>query len=215
MPKFKVLAGGGSKQKPDYEEIYRKALVRSIEEWERNPDDKMLTSRVIFYGVNFYNRSPYDKLNHDEIGDRLYDIHVIEDMIGQLTPAELMQIFPVDKRYDGDKYQSKDYFYTMDELKKHGLNKPIGDKVNEILWDFTNEHICGFVVGKLEALSALRRLEGGKSLIEEFAEAQGSPLTVYYTTTDSKGRTFMTDGKTGKRQRVYRKKPRYLRPVVG
>jgi len=205
---FKVLIGGDSKPRPDYRELYRNAYVRTIEALVKCPEDKTLISRFIFYCVRYYNHVQYDKYNFDEVTNRLQLIHGINVVIGQLTPRELMQIFPVQKTYDGHKCKCKDYFYTMNALRHHGLDKPIGEDVfDKILWDYMNDDIRGFVMGYLTTISALCQLEGGRNLIEKYAESQGKPLTIHAMTTDSIGRTFMTDSKTGETKRVYEERP--------
>ena len=62
------------------------------------------------------------------------------ETIGRLTPMELLRMYPVTKEYDGEKWGTKDYFYTMDKLKKLPANKPIGDAqdVACLLWDYQN-----------------------------------------------------------------------------
>jgi len=196
---LQVLHGGNPKQKPDYSELYRVALVRTLDAWELKPGDKDLRSKLIYYGVKYCNHSRYDKKNYGDVFWRLELIQDINAMIGRLSPAELMQMFPVRKTYNGERYQSKDYFYTMNELRRHGMDKPISDKVFDILWDYCNYDITDFMVDYLSALSDMRRLNGGKGMMEEFLEERG--ITPHYMNTDSKGRMFLTDGKTGKTRR--------------
>ena len=62
------------------------------------------------------------------------------DTIGRLPPMELLRMYPVTKEYDGEKWGTKDYFYTMDRLSRLPANKPIGDAqdVACLLWDYQN-----------------------------------------------------------------------------
>ena len=39
--------------------------------------------------------------------------------LGLLTPVELERMFPINKTYDGDRWQSKDYFYTKKYSKSY------------------------------------------------------------------------------------------------
>lgn len=64
----------------------------------------------------------------------------IMEAIGNLAPAQLIQLFPVTKDFTGDKYGWKDYFWTMKRLEKFPQDKPIGSEQNaaDILWDYVN-----------------------------------------------------------------------------
>jgi len=205
------ITGGTTKPKPDYGEIYRKAIVRTLDAWELKPGDKDLRSKLIYYGVRYCNHSRYDKKDYESVVSRLELIQDINAMIGRLSPAELMQMFPVRKIYNGERYQTKDFFYTMAALQKHGLDNPIGNAVFDTLWDYQNIDTELFLVGYMGVMSDIRKLQGGKGLMEEWCEKQDIP--VYYESADRQGRTFMTNSKTGKTKRVHKKPPRYLRLV--
>jgi hypothetical protein len=190
-------------------------FARAARRHAENQEDRDNFHRLVYWGVKIFSRGTLDGLDFDELQLRFQTICTIKRLVGQLTPAELLQIFPPEKTYDGCRYQCKDYFSTMEALRRHGMDKPIGEAATSLLWDYMNPDICEFEVGCLSTMSAIRRAEGYKGLIEEFFEEQGKPLTVYYEAKDSKGRKYMIDGNTGRRQRVYRKMPRYLRPVSG
>lgn len=69
--------------------------------------------------------------------------------IGMLKPEELEQLFPIEKRYDGIKYGVKDYFFSRDEIQKHGTNKMIGDWEGGtvgFLWDYENNNLSVFLI---------------------------------------------------------------------
>lgn len=88
------------------------------------------------------------------------------NMVSCLTPRELMQMFPVTKDYDGEKYQSKDYFSTMEMVNKHGIDKPIGDTFN-FLWDYMNPVTNCFLVNCMTALEQVHVENGGTAFFEE------------------------------------------------
>ena len=52
-----------------------------------------------------------------------------------ITPRELLSVFPPTKTYDGERYQCKDYFTTMQAVHKHGLDVPLGDRTFEFLYE--------------------------------------------------------------------------------
>ena len=54
-----------------------------------------------------------------EAGFNLID--TLFGIIGRIKLNNLIKIFPIDKTYDGDKWECKDYFFTMDVLKEKGF----------------------------------------------------------------------------------------------
>lgn len=209
------LLPGGKKEKenPCYAQIYTNAMMRALERLVKEPDNRQAKLQLVFYGVKLVNAT--DKRNQSPEGaaNVFALISSINGYAEEITPRELMQVFPVSKVYDGEKWETKDYFYTMDVLQKHGLDKPMGEDAMEILFDYTNIHITMFAVATMSAISAMRRYNGEKGLLEEFAEQQGMKLQTYTMSKDNKGRNWLTDNDTGERQRVKVKRPRYLRAI--
>lgn len=197
------------KTMPDFAGIHLDACIRLLEQCQDGGGQNIPS--MVYHGVKFINHSNTNNLTSDGIMRRFTFIEHIKAMIGLLTPAELIRIFPPIKDFHGHKYGCKDYFYTMNALRKHGLNKPIGDQIDHILWDYVNMHINRFVVAEMGMLSDIRRLEGQPGILEEFAAENG--LTVYRKYTDSEDREFMQNTDTGEIQRVHKKRPRYLQPV--
>lgn len=104
-------------------------------------------ARYIFLAVKSYGKENMAEVNHAkayksclEIEGRHRELKQVMDTIGRLTPMELLRLYPVDKEYDGKKWGTKDYFYTMDKIKKLSADKPIGDAqdVACLLWDYQN-----------------------------------------------------------------------------
>lgn len=114
-----------------------------------------------------------EKREYDEISSAFQIANAIQDTTGKLTPKEFMNIFPIDKEFDGDKYEMKDYFYTKEYIETVDQDKPIGEKVHEFLWEYMNREIMNFSVKILCLMSALRRAEGHLDMMEEFMASQG------------------------------------------
>ena len=81
----------------------------------------------------------------------------------------------------------------------------------DVLWDYTNTHVRLFNVAMLNAVDALRRMEGQETLMQEWAASNGEKLTTYTMRRDSKGRRWMINNETGERQRVKARRPRWAR----
>jgi hypothetical protein len=169
--------------------------------------------KLVFYGIKMINTKPKPQTITSDETIRSFNLaSIVQTLIGGLTPAEFMGLFPIDKDYDGRKYQIKDYFYTMDYIS--GLpDEPIGgiEAAMRFLWEYHSREIANFCARVFECVNDLRRLDGQPSLMEEWADKNG--IKTYTMHTDQKGRKFMVDRKTGKSFRIKRKIPRYLRPV--
>lgn len=104
-------------------------------------------ARYIFLAVRAYGKENHAEFNHTkahksclEIENRYQELKQVMETIGRLTPLELLRMFPVKKEYDGEKWGTKDYYYTMDRLRRLPADKPIGDAqdVAALLWDYQN-----------------------------------------------------------------------------
>ena len=207
------LIPGGKKEKPNYVVLYCDAMLRTLERLKEAPADNQAKLRAIFYGVKLIGVTDNRNLTEEEAERRFWMINSTQAMMKAITPIELMQMFPVKKAYDGQRGDCKDYFFTMDVLRQHGLDKPLGEAVNEILWDYMNQNIMAFVVASLAVMDELRRHNGEKSMFQEFMDEQGVKLPTYRMEKDSKGRRWMINKETGERNRVKVKRAKHLRAV--
>lgn len=213
MAQLTLLNGGYKpKPKPDYKSLYENAFYRKIDEFKEK-QDWQLSNQIVFYGVKYLNLIREDCNTREKLEAWLRFSGIIKSMMGLITPTELIQIFPITKDFDGSRWECKDYFYTMEKLREHGLDEPIGEAIEELLWDYMNPHTRNFTVNILSIVDDLRRLDGEKGMFEEFAEQNG--ITMYRKYKDQKGREYMVNGDTGETCRITKKKPRYLRAVKG
>lgn len=121
-------------------------------------------------------------------------IDVILSVLGCLTIKNFVTTFPITKEYDGEKWQSKDYFFTMDVLSNMDWDKPIGrDKMTDLLWDYQNNDLRETYVEYMCVTSALYRAQTGKGIAEQWVEDMGIPT---YEVDDDSG--FIMDNQTGK-----------------
>ena len=103
-------------------------------------------------------------------------IDSIFTILGCLTLRNFVTTFPIDKTYDGAKWECKDYFSTMDVLSKMDWDKPIGrDELSELLWDYDNEELRHAYIEFTTAMSAIYRAQTGKGIMEKFFEDRGVP----------------------------------------
>lgn len=180
----------------------------------QGPNEKPYITKLIVYGVKAVNAKPAaDYTTWEETVSDFQFICTIKDLIGTITPAEFMTIFPIEKEYQGHRWGMKDYFYTRDYINTLDPDKPIGEATDplEFMWEYTNWEIREFNVAIMSCMSNLRKLEGYPSLADEWADMNG--IRTYSMHTDQKGREYLYDGDTGKTIRVKRKRPRYFKVV--
>ncbi len=110
------------------------------------------------HGKEYSSEKQYNRVKPSrEIEHRYQILRRVMEAIGRLTPQELLRMYPVEKRYDGAKWEEKDYFYTMGKIKTLPADKPIGDAqdVACILWDYQNMDLEFLLMEWMSVLSDL------------------------------------------------------------
>jgi hypothetical protein len=213
---LKLIVGIPAKPKPDYCMIYLNAFIRKVAKWkemlEENPGTvcKEIHKQILFYGIRYYNHQYTSK---ERIEGALWREIQLADFllaeIGDLTPTELITIFPIEKTFDGSRWQIKDYFFTMDCLRKIGMDTKIGDNAQELIWDYENKDVRMFTLNRIHVYSDAMKLQTGQSVGEAWAETMG--LAVNTMCLDKvTGRQYMMD-KDEKTIPIKKKTPRYLK----
>jgi hypothetical protein len=173
--------------------------------------NRKILKRLVFYGVRFLSFYGHPNEDEDAIQLSLSIYSGILSFIGGLTPAELVTIFPIEKRFDGDRFQCKDYFYTVDKLQKIGIHTEIGaDQVSRLLWDYENDELREFLVNYLGVIDDLRRLEGQPGMVEEFFAKNGIPSYTLHENPET-GQKFVINSETHRSVPVNRPIPKYLK----
>lgn len=147
-----------------YERAISRFLAKHTEPEDFNRDDikKLIYLEVKYIGaieraknrdtkLNFYKSTPMERFKF---------LDAIVSLIGLLKPIELMQLFPIEKYYDGAAIQTKDYYYTMDVINKLDPDKPIGNEVLSLLWDYQNWDITTFLVEFLQTINIVGMYHG-------------------------------------------------------
>lgn len=182
-----------------YEKAYNSLLDRYNADPERKPKETL--KKLIFYGVKIVNHTK--ALGWDDPEYNFKFAEVIKCAMAAFTPRQFMTIFPINKEYGGERWETKDYFTTVKYLSDFGLDTIIGENINDFLWEYMNMEIHMFEAHYLGFASDLRQSQGYPGFAEEFFGEQG--LTTHALHTDQKGKQFLIDNKTGKTMRV---KPR-------
>ena len=166
------------------------------------PQDKL--AKVGFAGIKYIcscrdvSRENF-KLGIDEpktLKQNQYRFQMIDSIfgvLGCLTLRNFVITFPIDKTYDGAKWECKDYFSTMDVLSKMDWDKPIGrDELSELLWDYDNEELRHAYIEFTTAMSAIFRGQTGRGIAETWCDNMGIP-----TFTEDKETGIMKNNRTG------------------
>lgn len=133
-------------------------------------------------------------------------IDSIFGVLGCLTLQNFVNTFPIDKTYDGEKWECKDYFFTMEVLSKMDWDKPIGrDKLSELLWDYENEELRHAYIEFTTSASAILRAQTGKGIAETWCDNMGIP-----TYTMNKETGIMKNNQTGGIVKVGKSRNMYI-----
>lgn len=138
--------------------------------------------------------------------------HFAEEFLGRLTVQEFINIFPIEKRYDGGE-EFRDYFSTMDTMiDEFGLDEKIptkDDKYFNFLWEYYNPTITRFMVNLMKVNRRLDMAVNGRDSFADMLEEEG--LEIYHMETIN-GKKYLVD-EEGNRTIVRRAVPRYMRLV--
>lgn len=154
--------------------------------------------KIIYYGVK-YAIGLSKPRNKEEAESQFLIISGLKSTMSLLTLKEFMTIFPISKIFDGEKYQIKDYYSTIDVIKELGLkpNKPIGENILEFILEYMNKDIMNFTTKGWLIMSAIRGFDGHIDLSEEFMAQLG--MDTPNTFKNSKGEAlYIRHGKTHK-----------------
>lgn len=171
--------------KKHYEPLYVKAFERhlqAIHTQDLDLSDRQLMNQTILYAVRYYNAVGKRYASQDELEVLLAEYDALFTCMMFLTPVELTRLFPIEKEYDGDKWQQVDYFSTMAELEHIGMNTPIGEHLIPLTMSYHNDEVRHLIVRHTTLLSALLRYNGQEGLAERWADSIG--LDMYYQSTD-------------------------------
>lgn len=199
-------------QKRSLQEVYPDAFVRFLNKSNLAADlkyDQMEKDELIKYiflgikSINVLHKNIEQKKDIDLLFSEYSIINNIVLALTYITPRELLQIFPAMKTYDGAKYETKDYYYSIEVMKKAGLDETIKyqEKTREILLDFMNIDIRMFVMAWVSCANDINYLGSGKNLLDEFLAENG--INTYYR----QGK-YLINNKTGERIRIKQKKKR-------
>lgn len=228
MKELKVIPGG-AKEKRSYKPTrlqYLEVQQRAMEECAAQYKGVAIRDvarefpecfrQMIYAGVKQLGMIKDKELDaSDELVYHTYaQMSFLLDMFDVMSPRQVIQLFPIEKTYDGARWEWKDYYYTMEAVNKTGIDNVIGaERSPEFLMDYQNWDINHFMTTFMLTISRMRVLQGGKGIMEEWLEKQGVPTYSYY---EKEG--IMVNRQTGEVTKVEKPKtriPKYMKVVEG
>lgn len=196
--------------------FYRNLYVKTAKQYQNTPEKRILLQKLFYYSVMVVkNIDPDKQRTVEDVEMNFKFISNVIETIGQLTPFEIMQIFPIEKKYDGAKYQEKDYFTTKRYVDTLPLHEPICNTstATDFLWKYHNYTLMGLWFQFMCSISDMCIVNGEKTPFEQFVEDKG--ITTYTLHKDQNGKEFLIDSNTGKTQAICRpkQKPKYIKIV--
>jgi len=102
------------------------------------------------------------KINHDFAT-------LLMQLIGKLTPREIMTYYPIIKDFKAEKYEIKGYRHTMEYLKTLDMDKPIGTTPEEVItfiWEYRNPYFMALGLAHMKTLDTFQAIRGQYTGIE-------------------------------------------------
>lgn len=187
--------------KPDTHTAYIRMYEERAERYSNGEKD--LLAPLAFAAIRCFNRL---EINAMECDEALCVEQMTSSILAALTPRQLLYTFPPTKVFNGHKYQSKDYFYTMEAVRAYPLDEPIGqENLFDFAWDYVNRDISDYMVKRMGVIDLLLRSQGKLSALESLFAEQG--ITPRYLKADPDGKEYLYDPDTGTKTRVYPKRP--------
>ncbi len=204
---FKVIQGGKNEKIKKIEEAkqIRKERFKALYFEYKSKDIK----KAIFYGIKYLSKCLPKDETYEQLLEIFMEFEYVKMLVSLITFKDFMNLFPIEKDFDGAKFQCKDYYSTIEYLEDKKLENEIGNDSDGLFWSYYNTDVMNFGVMQALTVDRLRRFEGRLSLMEEFLEQEGLSDKVHtYTLHEKEG--YMYDNTTGKTFKV--KKPKKRKP---
>lgn len=185
-------------------EHYGRAFVRFGKKLSENGryfednKDKILYILIKMIGKETGNMKSQDS---DFVYSMFNLLSIVKGIVGEYTPREFMRLFPIQKDYDGEKYQVKDYFYCMEYINCIGMDEKIGEKATEFLMEYWNRDINFYMVTWMGVVSAMDIIQTGRDSMMDFFEENGLHFKTFHQEGDE-----MVDSETGERFKISKPK---------
>ena len=144
-------------------------VKNTIDDYQKDETDRTVLKRLVLWTGR---ELVYEREHRDYYTtENLYNVsELYKSLVAELTYKEFMEIYPIDKRYDGAKTETRDYYSTMEFLSDIDLDSQIGNKeqVMDLFWDYSNWELLDVASASMCAMSAMSRKLLGVDPTEAF-----------------------------------------------
>ena len=145
-----------------------KQRKKSLERFAKEQSDSA-RRKVVYWVIRCI---PY--INEDNTESLRIMIQLIKLELKRMTYRELVNMFPIEKWYDGDKWGTKDYFYTVNYINEKGIDNLIKDPF-ELIWEYQNLYIRELGVKWIGCVNNDMRTSTGIDILNAFFNPEAYP----------------------------------------
>ena len=191
--------------------LFKRSFLENYILLENDFENKELLTKVIFLGTKYIylNRHTKDD-SYEDINLNLDIVNSLISLMKLLTINEFIEIFPIEKNYDGEKYCSKDYPYVMEILNRRDKDKVINKDIHDVLWNYHNKEIRVLMVTLMMKINHVQKVNNEPTLTDAFAKFFNVPV---YKKITHKNKEYLIDIKNRKTIKLVKQYPSYLRRV--
>lgn len=182
---------------PDMVDVLLDAIIRKTEQSITPDYPKQMATLGVKYIVA--SRPERDRTNLRDVRFRFDILNYTQSCFLKLTPRQITQMFPIEKQYDGKRWNCKDYFTTAAYLKTLNMDEPVADgkKLLEFFWEYQNMELENFWIEIFSNMDDMAHLQGEAGPLDKMIDNLG--LETYTMHQDEQtGKEFMLSSKTGK-----------------
>lgn len=163
------------------EELLFKQLVAASDSYKVSLNHENY-KKFVYWSIRYL---PYCET--DDIEEKFAYISIVKDCLRKITYGEFVQMFPIEKEYDGAKWEMKDYFSTMEYLDGKFVDDYIEEPL-ELIFEYNNWYIIEFGVAVMSVTSEMHKIQTGIGITEAFMYGKEMPH-------DSKGNIISVNSK--------------------
>ena len=144
-------------------------VKNTIDDYQKDESNRTVLKRLVLWTGR---ELVYEREHRDYYTtENLYNVsELYKSLVSELTYREFMEIYPIEKRYDGVKSETRDYYSTMEFLSGIDLDSQIDNKeqVMDLFWDYSNWELLDVASASMCAMSAMSRKLLGVDPTEAF-----------------------------------------------
>ena len=149
------------RKRKNYLRMYRHILrivKNNIDAYQKDETDRTALKRLVLWTGRELVYEQEHKEDYET--ENLFAVsELYKSLVSGLTYREFMEIYPIDKRYDGARWGTRDYFSTMEFLSDIDLDSKIGGEkqVMDLFFEYDNWELLDVASASMCAMSAMSR----------------------------------------------------------